>query len=273
MDVGLLEMERYERGTAAERLPVASELDHAAYVFVSVRPRLFEIAYRILESANETEDVVQEAWLRWQRADRSIVRNPTAFLATTTTRLALNLAQSARSRHETYAESWRLDRADPTIGPEARAERGEDVEHAVLLLLRNLTPTERAAYVLREAFGYPYRQIAEVLSLTTAHARQLVRRAHKRVCTVRRRPVNPTAHRRLVRAFRAAARVGNLTDLEQLLVADMVHQSSSTVARAQPQSAASTRASTAPRRTSYHQPERRGAPMITDVVLAMAGAA
>jgi len=268
VDTGLLETQTCDPATAAERLLLATELDHAAYVFVNARPRLIEIAYRILESASETEDVVQEAWLRWQRTDRSIVRNPTAFLATTTTRLALNVAQSARSRHETYAESW-LDRADPAVGPELHAERGDEVEHAVLLLLRNLTPPERAAYVLREAFGYPYRQIAEVLFLTTAHARQLVRRAHKRVCDGRRRrPVNPSAHRRLVRAFRTAARVGNLNDLEQLLAADVINRSASRIAAGQAQWAAST---TPRRRTSYDQPRRSGAPLATDVVLATTG--
>jgi RNA polymerase sigma-70 factor (ECF subfamily) len=222
VDAGLLETQTCDVATPAERLPGATEFDQAAYVFLSARPRLMEIAYRILGSTSETEDVVQEAWLRWQRTDRSLVRNPTAFLATTTTRLALNLAQSARSRHETYAESWLLDRADSRVGPGALAELGEGVEHAILLLLANLTPTERAAYVLREAFGYPYQRIAEVLVLTTPHARQLVRRAHQRVGAGRRRPVNPMVHRRLVRAFRAAARVGNLSDLEQLLAADVV---------------------------------------------------
>jgi RNA polymerase sigma-70 factor (ECF subfamily) len=221
MDARLLEKERYDRTPAVEGVSVASELDRAAEVFVGVRPRLIEIAHRIVGNMSETEDVVQEAWFRWQRTDRSVVRNPTAFLATTTTRLALNLAQSARSRHETYAEPWLLEQADRRVGPEAQAERGEAVERAVLLLLQSLTPTERAAYVLREAFGYPYQQIAEILLLNTAHARQLVRRAHKRIASERRRPVNPTVHRRFVLAFRTAARAGNLADLEKLLAADV----------------------------------------------------
>jgi RNA polymerase sigma-70 factor, ECF subfamily len=224
MDTGLLETGKHDRTTAAERVSVTSDLEKAALVFVGTRPRLIEIAYRILGSASEAEDVVQDAWLRWQRTDRSVVLNPTSFLVTTTIRLALNLAQSARSRRETCAEPWLLELADPRIGPEARAERGDAVEHAVLLLLRNLSPTERAAYVLREAFGYPYQQIAAVLLLTAAHARQLVRRAHQRLATERRRPVNPTVHRRFVLAFRAAAHAGNLTDLEQLLAADVARQ-------------------------------------------------
>ena len=218
MDATLLETEGYEGTNAAER---AGELEQAASVFVGVRPRLFEIAYRILASVSEAEDVVQEAWLRWQRTDRSIVLNPTAFLATTTTRLALNVAQSARSRRETYADPWLLERADPRIGPEAHAEQGDAVDHAVLLLLQKLTPPERAAYVLREAFDYPYQRIAEVLNLGAANTRQLVRRAHNHIDDERRRPVNPIMHRRLVMAFGAAAHAGNLTDLEQLLAADV----------------------------------------------------
>ena len=220
MDARLLERESYDRTPPGGGVSVTSELEQAASIFLRMRPRLTEIAYQVLGSVGETEDVVQEAWLRWQRTDRSAVLNPTAFIATTTTRLALNMAQSARSRRETYADPRLLERADSGIGPEARAERGEAVEHAVLLLLRNLTPTERAAYVLREAFGYPYQQIAEILRLTAAHARQLVRRAHQRLGTERGRPVNPTVHRRLVLAFRAAASTGNLADLERLLAAD-----------------------------------------------------
>ena len=221
MDAGLFETGRYNRRTSADTVWVTSELDEAASVFVAARPRLIEIAYRILGSASETEDVVQEAWLRWQRTDRSVVLNPMAFLATTTTRLALNLAQSARHRRETAADTWLLERADPAIGPEASAEREDTVERATLLLLRNLGATERAAYVLREAFGYPYQQIADILLVTPANARQLVRRAHKRVVSERRRPVSPSVHSRFVRAFRAAAHAGNLIDLEQLLVADV----------------------------------------------------
>lgn len=223
MDVSVLERAGTGSGeTVAAHAPATSDLDEAAEVFIGVRPRLFEIAYRILASVSEAEDVVQEAWLRWQRTDRSIVLNPTAFLATTTTRLALNVAQSARRRRETYADSWLPEPADTGIGPEARAERGEAVEQAVLLLLENLSPSERAAYVLREAFDYPYLRIAEVLHLGAANTRQLVRRAHKRIAAGRRRPVNSNVHRRHVRVFLDAAQSGMLTELEQLLAAEVV---------------------------------------------------
>jgi DNA-directed RNA polymerase specialized sigma24 family protein len=130
-------------------------LDDALSAFVSVRPRLFGIAYRILASVAEAEDIVQDAWLRWQTTDRSVILDAPAFLATMTTRLAINRAQSARSRHETYIGmclGGRSTSNDPYLG----AERGEALEFAVLLLLEKLSPTERAAYVLREAFDYSY---------------------------------------------------------------------------------------------------------------------
>lgn len=221
MDAGLLETEGYDSTTAADEVTVASDLDRAAAVFMGARPRLFEIAHRVLGSASEAEDVVQEAWLRWQRTDRSIVLNPTAFLATTTTRLALNVAQSAWKRRETCADGWLPEAADAGIGPEARAQRSEAVEQAVLLLLQSLTPTERAAYVLREAFDYPYQRIAEVLHLGAANARQLVRRAHIHIAAERPGPVHPDVHRRYVRAFLAAAQAGRFAELEQLLAADV----------------------------------------------------
>jgi RNA polymerase sigma-70 factor (ECF subfamily) len=197
------------------------ELEDAAAIFLAARPRLLEIAYRIVGRTDEAEDVVQDSWLRWQATDRSVVLNPTAFLVTTTARLALNLVKSARSRHEMNTEPTLLDRADPTHGPEQQAERGDAVEHAVLLLLQLLSPAERASFVLREAFGYPYDQIARVVQLTPVNARQLVRRSHQRMGTERRRTVNPGVHRRLVHAFRAAADSGDVAVLETLLAADV----------------------------------------------------
>ena len=134
--------------------------DDGVSVFESVRPRLFGIAYRMLGSAAEAEDIVQDAWLRWQGTDRSAVENPPAFLATATTRLAITFAQSARSRRETYIGPWLPEPVDTSGDPRLGAERAEALEFAVLLLLEKLSPTERAAYVLREAFDYSYDQIA-----------------------------------------------------------------------------------------------------------------
>jgi RNA polymerase sigma-70 factor (ECF subfamily) len=141
----------------------AADLEEAAAVFTNLRPRLFGIAYRMLASATEAEDLVQEVWLRWQAYDRSAVVNPAAFLATTTTRLAINALRSARVRRETYIGPWLPEPVDTSADPYLGAERGEALEFAALLLMEKLTPSERAAYVLREAFDYPYGQIAGIL--------------------------------------------------------------------------------------------------------------
>jgi len=128
--------------------------DRATSTFLSVRPRLFGIAYRMLGTGAEAEDIVQEVSLRWQSTDRSVVRDVTAFLVTTTVRLAISLSESAHSRRETYIGSWLPEPVDTTADPTLGADRGEALEMAVLILLEKLSPDERAAYVLREAFDY-----------------------------------------------------------------------------------------------------------------------
>ena len=120
-------------------------MDDGLSAFVKVRRRLFGIAYRMLGSAAEAEDVVQDVWTRWQSTDRRVVRDPQAFLATTTTRLAINVLQSARARHESYVGSWLPELVDTSADPTLGAERGEALELAVLVLLERLPPTERAA--------------------------------------------------------------------------------------------------------------------------------
>lgn len=200
----------------------AHTLEDAAAVFAAVRPRLFGIAYRILGAATDAEDVVQDAWLRWQGTDRTVVRDSAAFLATTTTRLALNVAQSARARRESYVGPWLPEPVDTSADPALGAERGEALELAVLLLLEKLTPTERAAYVLREAFDYSYRDIADILELTEANARQLVSRGRQHLAGERRASVSSDEQRRLLVAFVAAAQTGDLAALEGLLAADVV---------------------------------------------------
>ncbi|TCM44503.1 sigma-70 family RNA polymerase sigma factor [Kribbella sp. VKM Ac-2568] len=199
----------------------ADDLEYATAVFVAARPRLFKVAYRVLGSVCEAEDVMQEVWLRWQGTDRTVVVNPPAFLATMTARLAINVAKSARRRHETCVGPWLPDRAGACVDPQTEAERGEAVEQAVHLLLERLSPSERAAYVLREGFEYPYRQIAETLQLGAANARQLVSRARQRLAADRRQPVTRTTHRRLLQALVAAAGGGDLGELEELLAADI----------------------------------------------------
>lgn len=205
-------------------------------VFAAVRPRLFGIALRVLDDVGEAEDVVQEAWLRWERADRSDVVSPPAFLALTTTRLAINVTQSARRRRETYAGPWLPETADQDPTPETAAERHDAVDGAIRLLLERLTPAERAAYLLRKAFDYPYRRISEILHLGADHARQLVRRAHEHIAGGRRRPVNSAAHRLLVRTFLAAARTGDLEELENVLAADVARRQPGPAARRSPSS-------------------------------------
>ena len=189
-----------------------------AALFHRVRPRLFGIAYRVLGSASEADDVVQDAWLRWQRTDRRLVRNAPAFLATTTARLAINVGQSARARHETDFAPATLELTDAGADPSRDAEHREALEHAMQTLLQKLSPSERAAYVLREAFDYPYRRVSQTLALSEENARQLVTRARRRLCGDHRRPVRPGERRRLVDAFVAAARTGDLAPLERLLV-------------------------------------------------------
>lgn len=197
-------------------------LDAAAAVFLPLRQRLFGIAYRMLGSAAEAEDVVQEAWIRWQGTDRQVVRDPAAFLATTTTRLAINAAQSARSRRETYVGPWLPEPIDTNADPRLGAERDEALQLAVLLLLERLPPLERAAYVLREAFDYSYAQIADILQVTEANARQLGSRARKHLAAERHAEVGADAQRRLLTAFLAAAQKGDVGALEQLFTRDVV---------------------------------------------------
>jgi RNA polymerase sigma-70 factor (TIGR02957 family) len=199
--------------------------DDGLSVFISMRPRLYGIAYRMLGSAVEAEDVVQDAWMRWQTTDRSVVLNAPAFLVTTTTRLAINVAESARSRRETYVGPWLPEPVDTSVDPRLGAERGEALELAVLLLLEKLTPTERAAYTLREAFDYPYREIAEILQLTEANTRQLVTRARKHIADGRQAAVSNAEQSRFLNAFIAAARNGDLDGLETLFASDIVSMS------------------------------------------------
>nr|WP_296072149.1 RNA polymerase sigma-70 factor [uncultured Actinoplanes sp.] len=200
---------------------MGADLDEAAAVFESVRPRLFGIAYRMLSSASEAEDLVQDVWLRWQLCDRSQVRNPAAFLATTTTRLAINELQSARARRETYVGPWLPEPVDTSADPYLGAERGEALEFATLQLMEKLTPNERAAYVLREAFDYPYGQIADILQSTEPAVRQLVSRARKHVSGERRTPVSAAAQKELLENFIAAARSGDMAALEKMFAADV----------------------------------------------------
>ncbi len=196
--------------------PGEGTLEEAVSVFVELRPRLFGIAYRMLGSQAEAEDVVQEVWLRWQKTDRSAVVSPAAFLSSATTRLAINVAQSARVRRETYIGPWLPEPIDTSNDPEARAQRAESLEVALLIVLEKLAPSERAAYILREAFDYAYADIADMLQLSVVNVRKIVSRARRHLLSEQREPADSAEHRRLLKAFVTAARTGDVTSLETL---------------------------------------------------------
>ncbi|MFJ8028869.1 RNA polymerase sigma-70 factor [Streptomyces sp. NPDC096311] len=200
-------------------------LDQATREFMAARPQLFGIAYRVLGSAVEAEDIVQEAWLRWQNSNHADIDVPAAFLATVTSRLAISLAQSARMRRESYVGPWLPEPVDTSVDPQVGAERAEALDLAVLFLLEKLNPVERAAYVLREAFDYPYKRIADILETSEANTRQLVSRARKHLSAERREPVSSDDHRRLLEVFLAAAQTGSLSVLEEVLTEDVVSYS------------------------------------------------
>lgn len=199
---------------------IASATADEAADFQMVRPRLFGIAYRLLGRVADAEDVVQDVWLRWQGADRAQVHDRVAFLVKITTRLALNVALSARSRREVSVDSWFPARASSADDPTTAAERSAELGQAVLLLLQRLSPVERAVFVLREAFDYPFRDIAEALGISEANARQLGRRARMHLAEPRQTPVHQADRDRLLQAFLSAAQAGAVARLEHLLAAD-----------------------------------------------------
>lgn len=193
--------------------------DDALSAFVSARRCLFGIAYRILGSAAEAEDILQDVWLRWHATDSSKVQNAAAFLATATTRLSINLAQSARVRREVYFGASFPEPADDGADPHSRVQQAQALESAALLLLERLLPTERAAYLLREAFNYPYPQIAGMLRVSEVNCRQLVTRARKHIADERRVPVSSMDQRGLLTDLIAAARAQDTGALARLLAA------------------------------------------------------
>ena len=192
-------------------------------MFEQHRQRLFSLAYRMLGSAHDAEDVVQTAWLRWSAAED--VRDPPAFLTTVVTRLCLDELGSARKRREAYVGPW-LPEPVPTadLGPLETVEQREQVSLGAMVLLERLSPQERAVCVLRDGFDYPYRDLAQVLGLTEPNCRQLHRRARRRLAedAPRLRPVDPAVHVELGARLFAAALDGDLAALEALLTDDAV---------------------------------------------------
>ncbi len=193
--------------------------------FEAERGRLFGIAYRMLGSASEAEDAVQDAYLRWHGADRERVEAPGAWLAKVLTNLCLNRLTSARVRREEYVGPWLPEpvRTDAgALGPLETAEQRDAVSMAMLVMLERLSPPERAVVVLRDAFEYSHREIAEVLDWSEANARQTYRRAKQRLADGRPRFEASAAVRTdLLTRFLAAAAEGALDQLEALLAHDV----------------------------------------------------
>ncbi|MCT9005802.1 RNA polymerase sigma-70 factor [Streptomyces sp. NPDC054766] len=198
-------------------------IDTATDVFEEHRPVLMGVAYRMLGRVADAEDVVQEAWLRWSADDRSDVREPRGYLVRVTTRLAIDRLRQVQSRHEAYVGPWLpepyvTDFGDTVPDSAERAVLADSVSLAVLVVLESLSPLERAVFVLREAFGYPYADIAAVLDRGEPAVRQLAGRARKHV--EERRPryeVDPAERRDLTERFLAAAGGGDLEGLMSLL--------------------------------------------------------
>lgn len=194
--------------------------------FEVARGRLGAVAYRLLGSASEAEDVVQESFVRWQAADRGRIEVPVAWLTKVVTNLCLNQLTSARSRREEYVGQWLpeplLD-GDPMLGPAETLEQRESVSLAMLMILETLSPTERAVYVLREAFAVPHGEIAEILETTPAATQQALSRAKSRIASLSHRhrtEADPVAARAIVEEFLAAATSGRVENLVRLLTDD-----------------------------------------------------
>jgi len=206
--------------------PTADAEPGSLATFQAQRPRMFAIAYRMLGSATDAEDILQDAWLRWQALDHAQVADPTAYLARVVTNLCLNVLDSARARREVYAGPWLpepvltssvIPAGNLGLGPLDQAVQRDTVSFALLTVMERLTPAERAGYVLREAFGYSHREVADLIGTTEANARQLHSRARKHLTAQPRQSVEPALWRDLVGRFLAAARNGNVAGLETLL--------------------------------------------------------
>ena len=190
-------------------------------VFTALRPRLFSIAYRMLGTRADAEDVLQDAWLRWHGSDAASVQSAEAWLVTIVTRLSIDRLRAAKAERETYVGFWLPEPLVEEIderSPEALLEQASDVSVAFLWVLERLAPEERAAYLLREMFEQDYAEVAQLLGKNEAAVRQMVSRAAKRVQEERPRfDVTPAAHRALLEKFINAARSGQRDAIKALL--------------------------------------------------------
>lgn len=192
-----------------------SDIDSAAF-FTARRPRLQRIAYRMLGSLAEAEDVVQDAWLRWHGADRDAVLNPEAFLVRTVTRLCLDVLKSSRIKREEYIGPWL---PEPFIDP--ADETDDDITLPLMLAMERLSPLERAAFLLHDVFDMEFDEVAEAIGREPAACRQLASRARAHVAEARPRfPVPSARQQEIADAFFAASRSGDVAQLTRLLSSD-----------------------------------------------------
>jgi len=194
--------------------------------FETYRPLMFSIAYRMLGSMTEAEDILQEAYLRYQATEPGEIRSPKAFLSTVVTRLCLTHLQSAQSRRETYVGPWLpepvLTQQDDKDDPARQAELHDSISIAFLMLLEELTPLERAIFLLREVFDYEYAEIADILGKEEAACRQLFSRARKHLAERRPRfKPDPQAHQQILNKFIQAITSGEIDGLMHLLADDV----------------------------------------------------
>ena len=193
--------------------------------FERERGRLFGVAYRMLSSVSEAEDILQDAWLRWQAVDPAAVENPSAFLMRTVTRLCIDNLGAARNRLTDYVGPWLPEPLiqDKSENPEELRELADDLSTAFLLLLERLNPVERAVFLLRESFDFSHKEIAETIGKTEENCRQIDRRARQKLTGVARpRPADPEEHDRLLYGFLQASRQGDMQGMLNLLAKDAV---------------------------------------------------
>lgn len=190
-----------------------------ADAFTAARPRLIRLAYRMLGSMTEAEDIVQEAYIRWHQLDAASVRAPAAFLSRIVTNLCLDQLKSARVKRESYVGPWL---PEPIVDPLAEDD-GDDITVTLMLALERLSPLERAAFLLHDVFGVGFDEIATSLQRDPAACRQLARRARAHVQAARPRfPVSPERGRDLAEAFFNASVKGDMQGLQALLAEDVV---------------------------------------------------
>ena len=191
--------------------------------FEALRPRLLRIAYGQLGSVAEAEDVLQDAWLRLERADSDQIRDLEGWLITTVSRLALDTLKSARVRREAYVGPWLPEPLVSEPSPEEATVRADDVSLALLVVLESLSAAERTAFVLHDVFGYSFDEVAATLGTSPAAARQQASRARKAVEARRPRfPATPAQQREIIGAFASAAREGDMDALLEVLHPDVV---------------------------------------------------